>query len=73
MLTISLLHIIRFNNTESAIFISLIFSLLPEDLQSELIEFFFTVFPEKIRNVSCESSARQRSHMKHKALFFFER
>ena len=66
MLTISLLHIIRFNNTESAIFISLIFSLLPKDLQSELFEFFFfTVFPENIRHVSCESSARQRIHMKH--------
>ena len=32
--------------------------------------YFFIVFPEKIRlDVSCESSTRQRIHMKHQALF----
>ena len=31
---------------------------------------FFSIFLEKIRlDVSSESSARQRSHMKHQALF----
>ena len=33
-------------------------------------ELFFIVISEKIRlDVSCESSARQRIHMKHQALF----
>ena len=35
--TITLLHINRFNKTESAIFVSLKCSLLPEDHHSELI------------------------------------
>ena len=33
-------------------------------------KYFFYCFPKKIRlDVSCESSARQRIHMKHQALF----
>ena len=35
--TITLLHMNRLNKTESVIFVSLIRSLLPEDLYSELI------------------------------------
>ena len=36
------------------------------------IHFFFHCFSEKIRlDVSSESSARQRIHMKNQALFFF--
>ena len=36
--------------------------------------FFFNVFSEQRRlDISCESSARQRIHMKHKALLFFIR
>ena len=35
--TLTLLHMNRLNKTESAIFVSLICSLLPEDLYSELI------------------------------------
>ena len=34
--TITLLHMNRLNKTESAIFVSLMYSLLPEDLHSEL-------------------------------------
>ena len=34
------------------------------------LEYFFIVFSEKIRlDISCESSARQRIHMKYQALF----
>ena len=34
------------------------------------LKIVFNVFVEKIRhNVSCESSARQRIHMKHHAIF----
>ena len=33
-------------------------------------EYFFIFFPQKtILSISCESSARQRSHMKYQALF----
>ena len=35
--TITLLHMNRFHKTESAIFVSFVCSLLPEDLCSELI------------------------------------
>ena len=35
--TITLLHMNRLNKTESAIFVSLMCSLLPKDLHSELI------------------------------------
>ena len=34
------------------------------------LEYFFVVFSEKIRlDISCESSARQRIHIKHQAYF----
>ena len=37
----------------------------------DIPKYFFIVFSEKLRlDVSCESSARQRIHMKHQALFF---
>ena len=37
-------------------------------------KYFFIVFSEKIRfDVSSESSARQRIHMKNQALFFFRK
>ena len=36
----------------------------------DIHKYFFIVFSEKIRlNVSCESSARQRIHLKNQALF----
>ena len=38
--TISLLNLNRLNKTESAIFVSLMDSLLPEDLHSKLILFY---------------------------------
>ena len=59
--TITLLHINRLNKTESAIFVSLMCSLLPQDL---FFIFFFIVFSDNIRlDISCESSSRQNSHM----------
>ena len=37
------------------------------------LEYFFHCFSEKIRlDISCESSAWQRIHMKHQALFFLK-
>ena len=39
--TITLLHMSRFNKTESAIFIPLMCSLLPEDIHSEFISFMY--------------------------------
>ena len=36
----------------------------------DIYEYFFIVFQKKIRlDISCESSAWQRFHMKHQALF----
>ena len=36
----------------------------------DIHRYFFIIFLEKIRlDFSCESSARQRIHMKHQALF----
>ena len=36
----------------------------------DIYKYFFIVFSEKIRlDISCESSARQRIHMKNQALF----
>ena len=36
----------------------------------DIYKYFFIVFQGKIRfDISCESSARQRSHTKHQALF----
>ena len=36
----------------------------------DIYKYFFHCSPEKIRlDISCESSARQRIHMKHQALF----
>ena len=36
----------------------------------DIHKYFFKRFSEKIRlDISCESSARQRIHMKHQALF----
>ena len=39
--TITLLHMNRLNKTESAVFVSLMCCLLPEDLHSELISFMY--------------------------------
>ena len=39
--TITLLHMKRLNKTESAVFVSLMCCLLPEDLHSELISFMY--------------------------------
>ena len=36
----------------------------------DIHKYFFIVFSEKVRfDVSCESSARQKIHMKHQAVF----
>ena len=41
-----------------------------QDCSRRHLLIFFRCFTEKIRlNISCESSARQRIHMKHQALF----
>ena len=40
----------------------------------DIHKYFFIVFQRKLRlDVSSESSARQRIHLKHQALIFFQR
>ena len=56
-MSFTLTHMNRLNKTESVNFVSLVCPLLSKDLHSELI------------GIPCESSTRQRIHMKKNALF----
>ena len=63
MLHITLLHINRLNKAESAIFVSLMCSLLPEDLHSELNL-------SSLQLVLCREAAVKRLPVHHHSAYY---